>query len=118
MAETIPPCINLIILGFVANLSIGGLFVAGLLPAGLMALALIAVSVIFGKSRASRVEAEPRPPMAGLWSGAIPSFGLIFIIFACFKTRFATATAISAFAVLYAIVIGSLVFRELSPRTA
>ena len=34
MAETIPPCINLIILGFVANLSIGGLFAAGLLPAG------------------------------------------------------------------------------------
>src|SRR6202047_1594047 len=38
MAETIPPCINLIILGFVANLSIGGLFVAGLVAAGLMAL--------------------------------------------------------------------------------
>ena len=49
MAETIPPCINLIILGFVANLSIGGLFVAGLLPAALMALVLIAVSIIFGK---------------------------------------------------------------------
>src|SRR6202008_3286213 len=45
MAETIPPCINLIILGFVANLSIGGLFMAGLLPAGLMAVALIAVSI-------------------------------------------------------------------------
>src|ERR1700738_1301527 len=29
MAETIPPCINLIILGFVANISIGGLFMAG-----------------------------------------------------------------------------------------
>ena len=40
MAEAIPPCINLIILGFVANLSIGGLFVAGLLPAALMAVAL------------------------------------------------------------------------------
>src|SRR5215213_4810958 len=50
MAEAIPPCINLIILGFVANISIGGLFVAGLLPAGLMALALIAVAVIFGGS--------------------------------------------------------------------
>ena len=34
MAETIPPCINLIILGFVANISIGGLFMAGLVPAG------------------------------------------------------------------------------------
>src|SRR5450756_2379865 len=33
MAETIPPCINPIILGFVATLSIGGLFFAGLLPA-------------------------------------------------------------------------------------
>ena len=49
MAETIPPCINLIILGFVANLSIGGLFIAGLLPAGLMALALIVLCIILGK---------------------------------------------------------------------
>jgi TRAP-type C4-dicarboxylate transport system permease small subunit len=56
MAETIPPCINLIILGFVVNLSIGGLFVAGLLPAGLMALALIAVSIIAGKRPAQAEE--------------------------------------------------------------
>jgi tripartite ATP-independent transporter DctM subunit len=117
MAETIPPCINLIILGFVANLSIGGLFVAGLLPASLMALALIAVS-IFGKRAASIEEIEPQIPMSGLWSGAIASFGLIFMIFAGFKSGFATATEISAFAVAYAIVIGSLVFRELSFKTA
>jgi len=118
MAETIPPCINLIILGFVANLSIGGLFVAGLLPAGLMALALIIVSIIFGKRTASIDETESRPSMSGLWSGAIASFGLIFMIFAGFKSGFATATEISAFAAVYAIVIGSLVFRELSFKTA
>src|SRR6202022_2489275 len=68
MAETIPPRIHLIILGFVANLSIGGLFVAGLLPAGLMALALIAVSIIFGKRAVTAEEAESRPPMSGLWT--------------------------------------------------
>jgi len=118
MAETIPPCINLIILGFVANLSIGGLFVAGLLPAGLMALALIAVSIMSGKRAASVEELEPQIPMSGLWSGAIASFGLIFMIFAGFKSGFATATEISAFAAVYAIVIGSLVFRELSFKTA
>jgi tripartite ATP-independent transporter DctM subunit len=118
MAETIPPCINLIILGFVANLSIGGLFVAGLLPAGLMALALIAVSIIFGKRPASPAETESQIPIVGLWSGAIASFGLIFMIFAGFKSGFATATEISAFAVVYAIVVGSVVFRELSFRTA
>jgi tripartite ATP-independent transporter DctM subunit len=118
MAETIPPCINLIILGFVANLSIGGLFVAGMLPAGLMALALIAVSIIFGKPPASPDEALPRTQVSGLWSGAIASFGLIFMIFAGFKSGFATATEISAFAALYAIVVGSVVFRELSLKTA
>src|SRR6266700_3212892 len=118
MAETIPPCINLIILGFVANLSIGGLFVAGLLPAGLMALALSVVSIMSGKRPARAEEIESRLPMSGLWSGAIASFGLIFMIFAGFKSGFATATEISAFAVAYAIVIGSLVFRELSFKTA
>jgi tripartite ATP-independent transporter DctM subunit len=118
MAETIPPCINLIILGFVANVSIGGLFVAGLLPAGLMALALIAVSIIAGKRPAQAEEVEPRMPMSGLWSGAIASFGLIAMIFFGFKSGFATATEISAFAAAYAIIIGSVIFRELGLKSA
>jgi tripartite ATP-independent transporter DctM subunit len=118
MAETIPPCINLIILGFVANLSIGGLFMAGLLPAGLMALALIAVSIVFGKPPEPVENIEPKIATSGLWSGAIASFGLIFMIFAGFKSGFATATEISAFAVVYAIVVGGLVFRELRMTTA
>lgn len=122
MAETIPPCINLIILGFVANLSIGGLFVAGLLPAALMALVLIAVSIIFGKTPtetpADAEDVAPQLPASGLWSGAIASFGLIFMIFFGFKSGFATATEISAFAVAYALVVGSVVFRELSFTSA
>jgi tripartite ATP-independent transporter DctM subunit len=118
MAETIPPCINLIILGFVANLSIGGLFVAGLLPAGLMALALIVVSIISGKTPAGVDDGAPRLPTSGLWSGAIASFGLIFMIFFGFKSGFATATEISAFAAAYALVIGAVVFRELGLKSA
>jgi tripartite ATP-independent transporter DctM subunit len=116
MAETIPPCINLIILGFVTNLSIGGLFVAGLLPAALMALALIAVSIIFGKRAAASDQA--RAPVSGLWSGAIASFGLIFMIFAGFKSGFATATEISAFAAVYALAVGSAMFGELGFKAA
>jgi tripartite ATP-independent transporter DctM subunit len=119
MAETIPPCINLIILGFVANLSIGGLFAAGLLPAALMAAALIGVSILFGKPST----APPPPPLARaamtrMWLGAGVSFGLIAMIFIGFKSGFATATEISAFASLYAIVVGSVMFRELSPGAA
>ena len=118
MAETIPPCINLIILGFVANISIGGLFMAGLLPAGLMAVALIAVSILFGKRPAATVEPAPQMAAASLWGGGIVSLGLILMIFGGFKSGFATATEISAFAVLYALVVGGVVFRELGWRTA
>jgi len=114
MAEAIPPCINLIILGFVANLSIGGLFMAGLVPAALMALALIAVAVLFGTR--TQVADDTTAPLSTsrLWSGAAATVGLIVLIFGGFKTGFATATEISAFAALYALVVGAVLFRELS----
>jgi tripartite ATP-independent transporter DctM subunit len=119
MAETIPPCINLIILGFVANLSIGGLFAAGLLPAALMAAALIGVSILFGKpSTAPPSEPLARAAVRRMWFGAGVSLGLIAMIFIGFKSGFATATEISAFASLYAIVVGSVVFRELTAAAA
>ena len=49
MAETIPPCINMIIMGFVANISIGGLFLAGIVPAVVLAMGLATLAVIFGR---------------------------------------------------------------------
>ena len=116
-SATIPPCINLIIRGFVANLSIGGLFMAGLLPAGLMAAALIAVSIVFG-TRTLAVDAIPAGSTVRMWAGAAVSLGLIALIFIGFKSGFATATEISAFAVLYALVVGAILFRELSPGAA
>jgi tripartite ATP-independent transporter DctM subunit len=116
MAETIPPCINLILLGFVANLSIGGLFMAGLLPAGLMALALIFSAILFGARPAPGVIAVGSPGRA--WGGASLGIGLIFIIFGGFKSGLATATEISAFAVVYALAAGAGVLRELGARAA
>jgi tripartite ATP-independent transporter DctM subunit len=123
MAETIPPCINLIILGFVANISIGGLFVAGLLPAGLMALALISVVIAFGHRALPATDAtEPDPmtpaaagsraPLSRLWLGAAPTLGLVVIIFVGFKSGFATATEISAFGALYALFVGGIAMRR------
>ena len=119
MAETIPPCINLIILGFVANLSIGGLFMAGLLPAGLMALALIGVVILLGgDARLTEEAGLSTAPLAQLWRGAIVTLGLVVIIFAGFRFGVATATEISAFAALYALIVGGAAFRELGLRAA
>jgi tripartite ATP-independent transporter DctM subunit len=118
MAETIPPCINLIILGFVANLSIGGLFVAGLLPAGLMAVALIGTVIAFGRRPSPDAIDVARVPMKHLWGGTIVTLGLLVMIFGGFRSGFATATEISAFAALYALVIGGVAFREMTARRA
>ncbi|MFZ2076930.1 MAG: TRAP transporter large permease subunit [Xanthobacteraceae bacterium] len=118
MAEAIPPCLNLIILGFVANLSIGGLFMAGVVPAGLMAAALITVAILFGSRTPITDDTTAPLPLSHLCTGAAATVGLIVLIFGGFKSGFATATEISAFAALYALVVGSIVFRELGWRAA
>jgi tripartite ATP-independent transporter DctM subunit len=117
MGETVPPCINLIILGFVANISIGGLFIAGVLPALLMASGLIAVSVVRGAPPAdTSVDPRGRTPLIKLIASAAISLGLIAVIVAGFTTGFATVTEICSFAVVYSIVVGGIAFRELTIR--
>jgi tripartite ATP-independent transporter DctM subunit len=118
MAEAIPPCLNLIILGFVANISIGGLFMAGLVPAGLMAASLIAVAILFGVRTEIQDSTTAAMPLKQLWTGAAATVGLLVLIFGGFKSGFATATEISAFAALYALVVGGIVFRELGWKAA
>ena len=83
-----------------------------------MALALIAVAMIFGTRTEISDEATAQQPVSRLWSGAAATVGLLVLIFGGFKSGFATATEISAFAALYALVIGGIVFRELSPGAA
>jgi tripartite ATP-independent transporter DctM subunit len=119
MAEMIPPCVNLIIVGYVANVSIGGLFVAGLLPAAFMALALIAFVVLMAPRRAVRAVEVTKSGVSTLqlWSSAGATFGMIAIIFVGFRMGFATATEISAFAVVYAVVVGGLAFREFTVKS-
>lgn len=114
MAETIPPCVNLIILGFVANLSIGGLFVAGLLPSALMAAALIVAAIAFGQRTPAPAIETGGHTRGGMATSGIVAGGLIVLIFGGYRSGFATATEVSAFAVLYAVIVGGVVFRELT----
>ena len=114
MAETIPPCVNMIIMGFVANISIAGLFVAGLVPAAVMALSLAALVVIVG-GKIDPDEAFPyRTPMLKLLGGALVAVVMVAMIGKGVTAGVATSTEVSAFAVVYALVVGSLAFRELS----
>lgn len=145
MGETIPPCINIIILGSVANISIGSLFAAGLLPAVTMALALVIVAVLSGPRRkkapahtssgapeikpaltpaeADIVENEQKtkPPqklsLLSFISGGALTLIMLGIIFGGILGGIATPTEVSAFAVVFALVAGGLAFRQLTPRS-
>src|SRR5262245_16908981 len=117
MAETIPPCINMIILGFVANISIGGLFIAGLVPATVLAAALAAVSIYFGEKIDPRQAFEQQRPLQRLIGGAAVGLIMVLMIGKGVTSGVATSTEVSAFAVVYALIVGGLAFRELTLRS-
>ena len=108
MGETIPPCINMIILGYVANVSIGGLFIAGLLPAGVMALGLILVAMLTARRRGTHDrEAVLSLPhsleyIVRTVGGALTGIFLVVIIVGGIVGGVATPTEVSAVAVVYA----------------
>ena len=117
MAETIPPCINMIIMGFVANISIAGLFMAGLVPAAVLALSLCIVAVIVGQRINPDDAFEKRTPMLPLLGGALVALVMVGMIGKGVTSGVATSTEVSAFAVVYALVVGGLAFRELSVQS-
>jgi len=117
MAETIPPCVNMIILGFVANISIGGLFMAGLIPAGVLALALAGIAIYFGQRIDPDEAFEVRTPTIKLIAGALVGLVMILMIGKGVTSGIATSTEVSAFAVVYAFVVGGFAFRELTWRS-
>lgn len=127
MGETIPPCINMIILGYVANLSIGGLFVAGIVPAAVIAIALLVVAVATAPrigqavkggavSTAAIVPRRSSSQILKLAGGASTALLMIVIIFGGILGGIATPTEVAAFAVVYAFIVGGLVFREMKFR--
>ena len=117
MAETIPPCVNMIILGFVANISIGGLFLAGLVPALVLAIGLSAMAIYFGKKIDPAQALPVRRPWPQLLGGALVALVMVGMIGKGITSGVATSTEVSSFAVVYALVAGSLAFRELTLRS-
>ena len=114
MAEAIPPCVNLIVMGFVANISIGALFIAGIIPAAFIMILMLITVYLFG-SRINIKDAYPvLMPKKELFLGAAVGIVMIVMIGRGVVAGIATSTEISAFAVVYALVIGRLVFRELT----
>jgi C4-dicarboxylate transporter DctM subunit len=111
----IPPSIGMIIFSAAGAVSVGALFTAGILPGLLMALALMMTVHVQAKRRG--LEASTAP-MA--WSDrflafrdAIPALLVPLFVVLGMRGGAFTASEAGAIAVVYAIVIGVMTYREL-----
>ena len=120
MSETIPPSLVLITIGSVTGVSIAALFTGGLVPALVLAVALAAVARWRARDEvpgpASTSTRASWATIAKLFAIALPGLALPFIIRAAVIEGVATATEVSTIGVVYALVIGALVYRRCPPR--
>lgn len=115
MAPIIPPSILFILLASIANISVGELFIAGILPGLFLYVGLIATSGFLARRRG--LPTEPKMVGAERWnalgSGILP-LGAPIIIVITKVLGIATPTESAAVVVLYTIILGVLVYRELT----
>ncbi|MGO7166536.1 TRAP transporter large permease [Rhizobium leguminosarum] len=119
IALLLPPSHNMIIYSISAGgkISIADLFTAGVLPGLLLAVALMVTAYIVARSRGYPTEPFPGFVMvAHLFAVALPGLLLIAIIFGGVRSGVFTATESSCIAVLYALLITLLVYRQMSWR--
>lgn len=118
MADTVPPSIVLIVLGSVAGVSIAGLFESGFFVAMVLLLALLLLARWKARNEATDQVQRPTAKVIGrLALVAAPALVLPFLIRSAVGGGVATATEVSTIAVLYAMLIGQVLYGGLSRRT-
>lgn len=118
MGPIIPPSIFMVIMGVTTGLSIGGLFLAGIVPGLLLGAAMMALSYVIAVRR--RYPREEAPvTLRRFWHdfrSAGPALVAPLIILGGILGGVFTPTEAAAVAVLYALFLGLVVYRELSLR--
>ncbi|MBI9086386.1 MAG: TRAP transporter large permease [Desulfobacterales bacterium] len=113
----IPPSIPMIIFGFLTGASIGRLFAAGILPGLMIGVSLIAVSSVIAGRRGYAATAPFS--LAHVWHAfrqALLALGAPVIILGGILLGIFTATESAAVAVVYALAVGMVVYRQIRPK--
>lgn len=118
ITATIPPSIGLILYGYVGQVSIGKLFLAGIIPGFLMMTCLMVISYVIARKRnydsnIVQKRATFKEIMITLkesiWALMFPVILVVGIRFGIF-----TASEAGAFAVVYALIVGFFIYKELN----
>ena len=111
----IPPSITFVLIGVLTNLSITKLFLAGVVPGVLYSVAMAITAYTISRRRGYPVHAGAslaevgRAFRAAFWALLMP-----VLILTGIRTGVFNVTECSAIAVLYALVVGRFVYRELT----
>jgi len=114
IGPVIPPSIPMVIYGALAEVSVGKLFLGGVIPGVMMGIGIMIVIYVLSVKRGYR--AEQRASLAQVVRSGIDGFlGLLApgIIMGGILGGVFTPTEAAVAAVIYALVVGCLVYREL-----
>ncbi|MCR5288844.1 MAG: TRAP transporter large permease subunit [Treponema sp.] len=114
---TIPPSMGFIIYGSIGEVSIGRLFAAGMLPGLLMMVFLMTATSITAHKRNYLPDREKPASFKeviealrdGIWALLFPIMLIVFIRFGIM-----TPSESGAFAAIYAVFVGTVIYREMS----
>jgi tripartite ATP-independent transporter DctM subunit len=117
MGILVPPCIPMIVMAGMVNLSVAGLFAAGFLPGAVMAVLLMGFIYL-----QARREGRPAGQRASfrhvrkVFLEAIIPLGMPVVIFGGILAGIMTATEAGAVAVAYGAIAGVLIYKEIPLR--
>lgn len=115
----IPPSVPMIMAATMTGLSVSKMFVAGIMPGVLMGLGMIGVSWVISKKR-NYPKAERRATLMEIIHSAKESFFAILmtlIILSSILFGVVTPTEASILAVVYGILVGFFIYKQLTIRT-
>lgn len=113
----IPPSIPMVVFSLITGTSVGGLFLAGFFPGVLLGIGLMIVTYIISVKRnyPSNKRASVREMVDAFLKAIVPLLMPLIILGGILSGVF-TATEASAVAVVYSLVIGLLVWRNISVK--
>jgi len=115
----IPPGIGLVLYGSIAEVSIGRLFAAGMIPGILMTIFLMVAVGVRAKQKGYLSERQKRAPLKEIvvtFVDCIWAFLFPVILIAGLRLGVFTPSEAGAFACVYAVVIGAVVYKRFTWR--
>lgn len=117
LGPMIPPSIPMIIYGTLSGASVGALFLAGIIPGVLMAVVMMLLVLIYAIIRKYPRASFPklRETLSAFKSAILPLLTVVIILVGRFSGFF-SATEAAAVAALYALLLSTVIYKEITLR--